>query len=177
MAAGPDRGARTAQPGDVRTSSNPPWLVAAGAAVALTGQAPRAQDRQKSVLSLYSVQKDSPMATEFDPTLERVLHDRVPGGVDYYAEFMDLARFSEPSYQEAERTFLLSKFKGRKFDVITPRSARHRFSEAESTFWRCARRVHERRPGSTAQPPGSSGRLRFKDVIDTALAHSRAPGA
>jgi PAS domain S-box-containing protein len=77
-----------------------------------------AQDKQMAVLLLYGANSDAPTAASAEPLFRRILGEGLPGHLDYYSEYLDLARFTEPSHQEAVRDFLLSKYKGRRFDLI-----------------------------------------------------------
>ena len=93
-------------------------LVAAAVMGLATGRAAVAQERPKSVLALYSVREDSPTATGFGPILQQAIGEGPAGHVDYYAEFIDLARFPEPNYREDLWSLFRSKYEGRRFDLI-----------------------------------------------------------
>jgi signal transduction histidine kinase len=51
-----------------------------------------------------------------DRELPRLLDDG--SGVDYYSEYIDRPRFSEPSYQTAFRDFLRHKYQDQRFDLV-----------------------------------------------------------
>ena len=78
----------------------------------------RAQDRQKEVLALYSTRRDAQIAVVGDREMSRILERSLPGGVDYYSEHLDQARFTNPSYQQAFHDFLQLKYAGHRFDVV-----------------------------------------------------------
>lgn len=91
-------------------------LVAAGA---LWHAGPvRASQRQQRVLVIYTVRRDAQLAFIGERQLQRALQTGLPGGVDYYSEFIDQARFPDPQYREAFRTFLRSKYEGHSFDLV-----------------------------------------------------------
>jgi signal transduction histidine kinase len=90
---------------------------------------PEAQEnRQKRVLVLTALRKDSPVPAAVDRDFQRILGDGLAGELDYYSEAIDVARFSEDDYQLALRDFLARKYRGRQFDVVIP------ISEACLTF-------------------------------------------
>jgi signal transduction histidine kinase len=90
------------------------WLVAW-----LAPSAPAwAADNQTRALVLYSTRPDAQIAIVGERDLPRILDDGLEGGVDYYAEYIDRARFPEARYKEAFREFVRSKYKGTRFDVI-----------------------------------------------------------
>ena len=47
----------------------------------------------------------------------------MPGGVDYYNEFIDASRFADPEFQHAVKDFLKHKYAGRRFDVLIAASS------------------------------------------------------
>ena len=62
------------------------------------------------MLTLYPIRLSAPAAVVIDRTLERVLGQGLAGKLDYYAEGIDFARFPEPGYGPALRTFLRTKY-------------------------------------------------------------------
>src|SRR5947209_4311893 len=77
-----------------------------------------AADRQKQVLILHSVRRDAQISVVVDRDLPRLLDAGLGEGQDYYAEYIDAARFTDPEYQLAFRDFLRLKYKGQRFDVV-----------------------------------------------------------
>lgn len=75
-----------------------------------------ATDRQPQVLVLHSTRRDAQFAILSDREFPRLFGDG--RGVDYYAEYLDQPRFSEPGYQAAFRDFLRQKYAAQRFDVI-----------------------------------------------------------
>ena len=88
------------------------------AIAALFSPAAAAQESQKTVLTLYPIRLSAPAAVVIDRTLEHLLGQGLAGRLDYYAEDIDFARFPEPGYGPALRTFLRTKYAGHHFDLI-----------------------------------------------------------
>jgi PAS domain S-box-containing protein len=112
-------------------------IVGAGTAVA---QAPARADReaQKRALILYTLRRELPFTGILERVYQKTLSDGLAGGLDYYAEYIDVARFPEPGYQEALRDFLRRKYADQRFDLIV--------ASGNATFEFVAR--HELFPGS-----------------------------
>jgi hypothetical protein len=77
-----------------------------------------AQTGQKRVLVLYSTRRDSQFSIIGERELPRVLDVGLSRNLDYYAEFLDLARSAEPGYSAAFRDFLRLKYQGVRFDLV-----------------------------------------------------------
>jgi signal transduction histidine kinase len=77
-----------------------------------------AQDDHKSVLVLYSTRRDSEFSTISEAELPRALDIGLGRNLDYYSEFIDLARFPESTYKSAFGDFLRLKYHGIRFDVV-----------------------------------------------------------
>jgi len=86
------------------------WLSATGSAWA--------QDRQARALVLYSTRRDAQIAVVGERELPRIIEAGLGRDLDYYSEFIDRGRFSDPLYKEAFREFLRSKYLGLRFDVV-----------------------------------------------------------
>ena len=80
-------------------------IVAGCVLLALTVSAQAPDTHQKRVLVFTALRKDAPIPTNIDRDFQRILGG-IPGGIDYYSESIDLARFPEPDYQAALRDFL-----------------------------------------------------------------------
>ena len=90
-------------------------------ALALTIQAETALAEQRSVVTLHGVRRDDALPVDVDETIQRVVRQGLPETtLDYYSEHLDLARFNDPVYLDAFRTFLKHKYAGRRFDVVIP---------------------------------------------------------
>jgi signal transduction histidine kinase len=77
-----------------------------------------AQVRQKDVLVVYSTRRDSQIAIVGERELPRILSEGLTENLDYYSEYIDQARFPEPSYKGAFRNFLRTKYRDQRFDVV-----------------------------------------------------------
>ena len=58
------------------------------------------------------------MSVDIDSTIRSVLDDGLAGRLDYYTEYLDVARFPEPDYQLAVRDFFRRKYARQTFDVV-----------------------------------------------------------
>lgn len=76
------------------------------------------QDGQVTVLVLHPNRRGTPAAAEADDAIEKGLVDRFGEKLDYYADFIDLARFPQPTYPDALRDFLRTKYAAHRFDVV-----------------------------------------------------------
>jgi PAS domain S-box-containing protein len=94
------------------------YLFAACATVGTGSSASFAQAPQKSVLTLYAAGPYSPGAALMDSALHRILSEGLGGRLDYYREYLDVARFPGRSHLDAVETFLQVKYGGRRFDLI-----------------------------------------------------------
>jgi len=77
-----------------------------------------AQSPQKTVLVLIPLQRGSSMSLDIDDTIRTVLNDGLAGQLDYYTEYLDVARFPEPDYQPAVRDFFRRKYARQTFDMV-----------------------------------------------------------
>src|SRR3954469_11175393 len=96
------------------------WLLAAlivlgPFALAASGYAQTGQTR---VLVLYSTRRDGQFSIIGERELPRILDVGPLPNLDYYAEFIDLARSSEPGYRTTFREFLRKKYQGVRFDLV-----------------------------------------------------------
>ena len=73
------------------------------------------RDRKKS---WSSTRRDAQIVTIGDRELPRILEKGLTKGVDYYSEFIDEGRFSQPDYQIAFRDFIASKYRGRQMELV-----------------------------------------------------------
>jgi len=74
--------------------------------------------RQKQVLVLYNTRRDAEIVVVGEREIPKVLEHGLPGGVDYYSEFLDQARTSGPDYSAAFRNFLTLKYQDKRFDLV-----------------------------------------------------------
>lgn len=73
---------------------------------------------QKKVLVFHLMRRDDASSMTSDRIYRSALADALPGQLDYYSEYVDLARFGGENYQIAFRDFLKEKYKGTGFDLI-----------------------------------------------------------
>src|SRR3954471_4670085 len=92
-------------------------LIACGLMV-IHGLVASAQSPQKAVLVLIPLQRGSSMSLDIDDTIRTVLNDGLAGQLDYYTEYLDVARFPEPDYQPAVRDFFRRKYARQTFDMV-----------------------------------------------------------
>jgi signal transduction histidine kinase len=77
-----------------------------------------AQDPHKQVLALYANRRDSEFAIIAESQLPRSLDISLGRNLDYYSEFIDVARFPEPEYQKAFSDYLRLKYHDVRFDLV-----------------------------------------------------------
>jgi signal transduction histidine kinase len=88
------------------------------AAMLVWTDAALAANVQKHVLVLHSNRRDALNSLLADRELPRLMGEHLPEGVNYYSEYIDLPRFSEPGYQAAFRDFLRFKYDGLRLDAV-----------------------------------------------------------
>ena len=76
------------------------------------------QSDHKQVLVLYSTRRDAQFSIVGENEFPRILDVGMGRNLDYYSEFIDLTRFSDPTYTEAFREFLRLKYQGVRFDLV-----------------------------------------------------------
>src|SRR5690242_4859549 len=93
-----------------------------GPLIALSQLVPTAsaqsQDQHKRVLVLYSLRSDAQFSIIGESVLPHVLAEGLGNNLDYYSEFIDLARFPDPAYRSAQRDFLRRKYQGVRFNLV-----------------------------------------------------------
>ena len=96
------------------------WVLLLFVACAIggfAGPASAAQD-QKQVLVLYSTRRDAQASIIGDRELPKILERGLGASVDFYSEYIDLARFAEPRYQSAFSDFIRVKYRDQRFDLL-----------------------------------------------------------
>ena len=104
-----------------RSAVRSPAVAALLVACALVGvlcSVAATQSPQKTVLVLIPLQRGSPMSIDIDSTIRRVLNDGLAGQLDYYTEYLDVARFPDSDYEPAVRDFFRRKYARNTFDVV-----------------------------------------------------------
>lgn len=74
----------------------------------------------KSVLILYSFDKEEGIYSPVDQALRSHLRSGLHGRVEFYTEYLDLVRFSDSKHAEALAQLLKLKYEGKKLDLIIP---------------------------------------------------------
>lgn len=109
--------------------SNPACRVPRGWPLALvvclsilgSGDDAAAQDSQKRVLVLHSGRRDAQLTVTVEAKLPSLLESGLPeGGLDYYSEYIDEARFNREEYPNTFRDFLRQKYQELHLDAIIP---------------------------------------------------------
>ena len=77
-----------------------------------------AQGAHKQVLVLYSTRRDSEFSTIGERDVPRILDEGLDRNLDYYSEFLDIARFPDPAYQVAFSDFLRLKYHDVRLDLV-----------------------------------------------------------
>ena len=75
-------------------------------------------DGQPDVLVLYATRRDAKISVVSDGQLPGILERGLGKSVDYFAEYLDVARIAEDDYQAAFSDFLYRKYRERRFDVV-----------------------------------------------------------
>ena len=102
------------------------WVSLIVATLLVAGLSPIcAQDNsaQKKVLVLHLMRRNDTATLTNERIYQKVLTDGVAGQLDYYSEYVDLARFGGDDYQSALRNFLKQRYKGTDYDVIIATTA------------------------------------------------------
>jgi signal transduction histidine kinase len=151
-----------------------PYLLLAAALLSLAPQvAGPADDRQHQVLVVYTTRRDAQLALIGERELPRVLEDGLGRKLDYYAEFVDPARFPDPRYQTALSTFLRLKYIYHRFEAVIA------IGDDAETFLAAHRDVLEGAPpivfyGTSLDRPrpvnttGIVGAVEFKPTVELA---------
>jgi hypothetical protein len=69
-------------------------------------------------LVLYSIREGAPVSDITERALQKNLIEGLTGQPDYYREYIDVVRFSDPQYQSALHDFLRRKYEHQTFDLI-----------------------------------------------------------
>ncbi len=128
-----------------------------------------AENAHKQVLVLHSTRRDAQISIVGESELPRILDNGLGTDLDYYAEFIDLARFPETGYQQALRQFLVQKYRGVRFDlIIALQDAATAFvdSQADSLF-RDVPVVFLTNQRTTTRRAHSTGLVHERNFVDT----------
>jgi len=92
-------------------------LILAVTAVVVPARAFAANDR-KQVLVLFSMRRDTQIATVADREMPRLLERGLSKKIEYYSEYIDAGRFSDDQYRTAFRQYLALKYGGSPLDLV-----------------------------------------------------------
>jgi signal transduction histidine kinase len=88
------------------------------AAWALLAAGAGAAEHQYRVLVIHAARREAAMPVIVDRELQRTLGAALPGRLDYYSEYIDQQRFTQPGFPEALREFLKAKYTGQHIDLL-----------------------------------------------------------
>jgi signal transduction histidine kinase len=135
--------------------------------------------QQKRVLVLFSSAPDSFISAGAVQELPALLNQTVPEGVDYYAEYFELARFPDPDFAPAFASYLKTKYHDRTFDaILTVQNTANQFMAKyrDELFPGTPMVFIETRP-TTDRPPNATGIMISVDLRRTIeLAAALQPG-
>lgn len=96
------------------------WLVVAVFAACVFAPHAHAQEARgrKQVVVLNSTRLDDQFSVTWARELPKLLGDGLPEGVDFYAEYFDFVKYSQPEYASAYVDLLRLKYGGRRVDLI-----------------------------------------------------------
>ena len=118
----------------------------------------------KKVLALHVVRRDSPA---FDDTFRSGLSRAVSGPLDYYSEYIDLARLGDERYHTALRNYLRERYVTDGVDlVIASGPSVVSFLSRDRTLFESVPIVFTTRPGLLGEPP-STGVISEIDLAGT----------
>jgi PAS domain S-box-containing protein len=118
----------------------------------------------KKVLALHVVRRDSPA---FDDTFRNGLNDALSGQLDYYSEYIDLARLADDKYHTALRNYLRERYVAAGVDlVIASGPSVVSFLNRDRTLFQSVPIVFTTRPGLLAKPP-ATGVISAIDLAST----------
>ena len=133
----------------------------------------KAEERQKTVLVLQVLRQESLPSIVLDRATRRALMDGLDGRLDYYAEYLDLARISDPNFPSVFADYLARKYAGTTFDVVLALSPSvYEFlNQAGSTLFTGVPVVYYATERLPPRPltTGVVARLDLKGSIDVAL--------
>src|SRR6478735_5884883 len=72
----------------------------------------------RQVLVLFDEDNDLPGLAAINRSLREGLHERVPEGITFYSESLQLSQFANPDYDALMRDFFVRKYAGKKLDLI-----------------------------------------------------------
>jgi signal transduction histidine kinase len=130
-----------------------------------------AQAPQKVVVAIFAGGQYVVGAPAGDLTIQRAFGGAL--GVDYYAEYLDLGRFTAPDYEASVRSFLRAKYEARRVDLLlaTSDSALAFLVRARDALFPGVPIVFATAddPGAVPNATGIIGRLDMRASLEVAL--------
>jgi formate hydrogenlyase transcriptional activator len=93
------------------------WLVILGVC---SGALASESNPAKKILVLFSYQSLTPGFLEWDEGIRSVLRGTASEPLEFYTEFLDMARFPDKAYLQNLVNFLQKKYSGKKMDLLIP---------------------------------------------------------
>jgi formate hydrogenlyase transcriptional activator len=93
------------------------WLVILGVCSGTLASEPKPAKR---ILMLFSYQSVAHSLLEWDEGIRSVLQGTALEPMEFYTEYLDLARFPDKVYLQNLVNFLQTKYRGKKFDLLIP---------------------------------------------------------
>jgi signal transduction histidine kinase len=125
--------------------------------------------QHKRVLAIYSLRRDAAFSVLGEHELPQTLGDALAQKLDYYSEFIDVARFPDPSYRMLFEDFIRRKYQDVRFDlVIAIQDMAVEFVRGERDgLFRDTPVVFLALNPSIARPPNSAGLIHGRDFAGT----------
>ncbi|MCI0387717.1 MAG: PAS domain S-box protein [Acidobacteria bacterium] len=154
------------------------WAVLAFSIISHAAPAESNVSEQKQILILSHIKKDSPFQNYVGGILKKAITDHYTGRIDFYEEFVDSNRFTDPTLFSALHDFLLQKYQGKRLDMIIPiggaavdligRYGDEIFPGAQVVYLGGSREIPEE-SRARINSTGVITSLNFKNTIDLAL--------
>jgi signal transduction histidine kinase len=126
-----------------------------------------AVESQKRILVLHPVRRDAPVSISMDGVYRQVLAEALGPQLDYYSEYLDEYRFSDPQYQSALREYLRSRYAGFRFDAIIAIASALKFVRAPHNELFPGTPIIYASGRGTARSPWSTGVIYGLDTAGT----------
>jgi signal transduction histidine kinase len=95
------------------------WRLIASILAAACGiDTAQAQQGHRQVLVLHATRPDAQITAIAEAELPPALNAEFDGNLDYYSEFIDIARFPDAADRAAFAEFVRAKYRGRRFDLV-----------------------------------------------------------
>lgn len=134
----------------------------------------RAQQKdQKAVLVIWATRREAPAPLTGDRTFVKLLSEGLGGKLDYYSEFIDVARFPDAEYQVTLHRLLQQKYKSLQIDLVigTSNTANDFINKHRQELFPTAAAVFVGAPGFVpgANSTGVGVPLKMSGTLETIL--------